>query len=97
MNRERRGPTVDEESSLDHEQFGCPMLTRNHGEVPRGIRRPGFRCSLGWALHDDSEVDRCREIETVPACWKAHPDRLLTLSPARASSSNGHTHAEQKT
>ncbi len=97
MNRERRGLTVDEEASPEDEQFGCPMLTRNHGEISHGIRRIGFRCSLGWALHDDSEVDRCRQIETVPACWKAHPDRLLTLSPASESSSNGLVHAAQKT
>jgi hypothetical protein len=96
MNREGRGPTMDDESSPEPEQFGCPMLMRDHGDAPRGIRRSGFRCSLGWALHDDSEVDRCRQVETVPACWKVQPDRLLTLSPARAPSSNGHTHAAQK-
>lgn len=96
MNREQRGTTVDLESSLEQELFGCPMLMRNHGESLRGIRLSGFRCSLGWALHDDGEVDRCREVETVPACWKVQADRVLTLSPARAESNNGHVHAGQK-
>jgi len=91
MNREARGSTIDQDSSLVEEKFGCPMLVRNHGEVPRGIRRPRYRCSLGWALHDEGEVDRCRDVESVPACWKVQPERVMTLSPARGSSSNGHS------
>lgn len=91
MNREKRGPIVEQDLVTEDERFGCPMLVRNHGEAPRGSQRSGYRCSLGWALHDITDVARCREIESVPACWKAQPERLMALSPARGVPSNGHT------
>jgi hypothetical protein len=91
MNRELRGSIIDHDVPSDEEKFGCPMLVRNHGDAPRGVRQSGFRCSLGWALHDKRDVERCGEVESVPACWKSQPERLMSLSPARGSSSNGHT------
>jgi hypothetical protein len=44
-----------------------------------------MRCSLGWALHGEIEVERCLATEAVIDCWKEHPERtpVVVLAPTR--------------
>lgn len=53
--------------------FGCPMLVRGHALVRAG-QRPLVRCSFGWALHGERELERCIATETSEQCWKAQED-----------------------
>ncbi|CAA9569428.1 MAG: hypothetical protein AVDCRST_MAG33-2366 [uncultured Thermomicrobiales bacterium] len=53
--------------------FGCPMLVRGHALVRAG-QRPLVRCSFGWALHGERELERCIATETSGQCWKARED-----------------------
>ena len=56
--------------------FGCPMLTRTRIGLPVTGGVPAPRCSLGWALHSESEAAYCLETPDLVQCWKAHPERL---------------------
>ena len=53
--------------------FGCPMLVRGHARVRVG-QRPLVRCSFGWALHGERELERCIATDTSERCWKARED-----------------------
>lgn len=63
------------ESTLECEEirFGCSMLS----QVRLRARNPGalaqMRCSLGYALHSDDDVAKCRAVEGPGDCWKAAP------------------------
>jgi hypothetical protein len=52
------------------------MLTRGHRSHPVDAQQPLMRCELGWALHNEVEVQRCRATEAVMDCWKVHPERI---------------------
>lgn len=80
MSRERRRLFPEEEQTAEPGRFGCPMLVRAHCGPLRGRVEPVFRCSLGWALHGDDDVMRCRAIDTVPDCWKMHPERFPAVA-----------------
>ncbi len=90
MSRERRRLFLEEEQTAEPGRFGCPMLVRAHCGPLRGGREPVFRCSLGWALHGEEDVSRCRATDAVPDCWKVHPERF----PAVAESEVSITHNE---
>ncbi len=53
--------------------FGCPMLVRGHAIVRVG-QRPLVRCSFGWALRGEREIERCMATDTSERCWKASED-----------------------
>lgn len=53
--------------------FGCPMLVRGHALVRVG-QRPLVRCSFGWALHGEREIERCMATDSSERCWKASED-----------------------
>jgi hypothetical protein len=81
MSRERRRLfPEEEEQTAEPGRFGCPMLVRAHCGPLRGRVEPVFRCSLGWALHGNDDVMRCRATDTVPECWKVHPERFLAVA-----------------
>jgi len=80
MSRERRQLFLEEEQTAEPGHFGCPMLVRAHCGPLRGRVEPVHRCSLGWALHGKDDVTRCRETDSVPACWKVHPERFLAVA-----------------
>jgi hypothetical protein len=65
------------------------MLTRGHRAHPLDANRPMIRCSLGWALHGDVDVQRCQAIEIVSDCWKIHPERtpIVVLAPTAGADS----------
>ena len=86
MSRERRSLFLAEESTAEPGRFGCPMLVRAHCGPLRGRAEPVYRCSLGWALHGEVEVARCRATDAVPDCWKAHPERFEALAAAEEAS-----------
>ncbi len=75
MSRERRRLFDEEDESAEPGHFGCCMLTRLHFAPRSGQRVRTMRCSLGWALHDDLEVARCRATDSLVDCWKVHPER----------------------
>src|SRR5262245_52706190 len=85
MSRERRRLFHEEESPVEPGRFGCPMLTRGHRSHPVNANQPMMRCSLGWALHGEIDVERCLATESVTDCWKEHPGRtpMVALLPAR--------------
>jgi hypothetical protein len=56
--------------------FGCPMLTRTRLGLPVTGGAPAPRCSLGWAVHSETEASYCLETPDLVQCWKAHPERL---------------------
>ena len=80
MSRERRLLLIEEEQSAEPGRFGCPMLVRAHCGPWRGRAEPVYRCSLGWALHDEDELRRCRLTNIVNDCWKVHPERLPAMA-----------------
>jgi hypothetical protein len=80
MSRERRLLLFQEEQLAEPGRFGCPMLVRAHCGHLRGRTDPLYRCSLGWALHGESDVMRCRVTDVVTDCWKVHPERLPTMT-----------------
>lgn len=79
MSRERRPLFQEEEPEAAPGRYGCPMLVRAHY-----ARQPGdlpvMRCSLGWALHDEPEVARCRATDVLTDCWKVHPERTPVVA-----------------
>jgi hypothetical protein len=85
MSRERRRLFHEEESPVEPGRFGCPMLTRGHRSHPVYANEPIRRCSLGWALHGEMDVQRCLATEAVIDCWKEHPERtpMVVLRTAR--------------
>jgi len=85
MSRERRRLFHEEESPAEPGRFGCPMLTRGHRTHPVRAGQPMMRCCLGWALHDELDVERCLATEAVIDCWKEHPERtpVVVLKPAK--------------
>ena len=74
--------------------FGCPMLVRGHALVRAG-QRPLVRCSFGWALHGERELERCMATDTSQQCWKAGEDHgavheaafVASQSPKRRAAS----------
>lgn len=75
MSRERRRLFDEEDESAEPGHFGCSMLSRARCTSRPGVRLQLMRCSLGWALHDDLEVARCRATDSLTDCWKLHPER----------------------
>jgi hypothetical protein len=75
MSRERRPLFLEEEPSAEPGRYGCPMLVRTRFFLSADAARPVMRCSLGWALHGELDVARCRVTESVTDCWKVHPER----------------------
>ena len=80
MSRERRRLLFQEELLAEPGRFGCPMLVRAHCGRLRGGTEPVYRCSLGWALHGENDIMRCRATDVVTDCWKVHPERLPAMS-----------------
>lgn len=64
-------PVGSDEATLGG--FGCPMLVRGHALVRAG-QRPLVRCSFGWSLHTERELERCIATDTSERCWKARED-----------------------
>ena len=87
MSREQRRLFQEEESPVEPGRFGCPMLNRGHRSHPVDARLPIIRCSIGWAIHGDIEVQRCQATESVTDCWKAHPERtpMVVLTPTEST------------
>ena len=75
MSRELRRLFDEEDDSAEPGRFGCSMLGRGRFACRPGSRVQTMRCSLGWALHNDLEVARCRATESLTDCWKVHPER----------------------
>jgi|GEM_PF-889274 len=79
MGRERRPLFPEEESMAEPGNFGCPMLIRPHHDLG-GRSVPTMRCALGWALHNEAEIDRCAATGSVVECWKVDP-ALIEVVP----------------
>lgn len=65
----------EEEPTAEPGRFGCPMLMRAHRMIPPRGTMPNWRCSVGWAVHNDDEAERCLAVDAVIDCWKNHPER----------------------
>jgi hypothetical protein len=91
MSRELRRLFLQEEPSAEPGRYGCPMLSRGHRPHPIDPNRPLMRCSIGWAIHDDEDVQRCLATEAVTDCWKVHPERMpiAVLAPAAPAPAPG--------
>lgn len=85
MGRERRALFLTEEAVAEPGRFGCPMLVRPHHDLAPE-RTPRMRCSLGWALHNESEIARCIETAAVSDCWKTTPEAIVVIPPATGAS-----------
>ncbi|CAA9563780.1 MAG: hypothetical protein AVDCRST_MAG70-1875 [uncultured Thermomicrobiales bacterium] len=79
MDQERRSLFPEEEAVAEPGIYGCPMLIRPHHDLG-GRRVPTMRCALGWALHDEGEIDRCARTGSVAECWKVDP-ALIEVVP----------------
>lgn len=85
----RTAPTDDEpESGL----FGCPMLAPVHWDGAREAGVPTRRCLIGWSLHDELAIARCRATHAVVDCWKAHPERTPIVALDGASTGHHAAH-----
>lgn len=63
---------------------GCSMLSRIRLRPRNPQAFATMRCSLGWALHDDSEVAKCLAAEGPGECWKtAHNWRVAPAESPR--------------
>ena len=54
-------------------RFGCSMLSqfRLRPHNPKALAP--MRCSLGYALHSEDDVAKCRAVEGPGDCWKTAP------------------------
>lgn len=50
-----------------------------------------MRCSLGWALHNEPEIERCIETVNVAGCWKTAPEAIVVIPPATGATSGQRT------
>jgi hypothetical protein len=73
MGRPQRPASRQEEDAAEAVRFGCPMLYRARTISATGL--PAWRCHLGWAIHDEEELARCLETESVEECWRMHLER----------------------
>lgn len=71
--------TLDEFSVPDGMTFGCPMLTRTRLGMPFAGGNHVARCSMGWALHGESEALLCMRTPDLLDCWKEHPEKEAEL------------------
>ena len=74
ISRPQRPASSPREDEAEAVRFGCPMLYRARTVPAPGI--PPWRCHLGWAIHNEEELARCREPESVEECWRIHLERL---------------------
>ena len=84
------GAGFDSTPECDEIRFGCSMLSqiRLRGRHARALAP--MRCSLGYALHSDEDVARCRAVEGPGDCWKAIPSwRVATIEPRAPERENG--------
>ena len=69
----RKGTGFETALEGDEIRFGCSMLSqirlRSHNP---GTLAP-MRCSLGYALHSEDDVAKCRAVEGPGDCWKTAP------------------------
>jgi hypothetical protein len=79
--------TLDEFSTPGGMEFGCPMLTRTRIGLPFAGGRHVPRCSMGWALHGESEALLCMRTPDLLDCWKEHPEREAELRASDATES----------
>jgi hypothetical protein len=107
MSREERPSRLESASGLESAQkgtgfestpeceeirFGCSMLS----QVRLRSLKPGtlapMRCSLGYALHSEDDVAKCRAVEGPGDCWKTAPSwRVAAPGPEpRARERNRH-------
>lgn len=71
--------TLDEFSVPGGMTFGCPMLTRTRLGMPFAGGNHVPRCSMGWALHGESEALLCMRTPDLLDCWKEHPEKEAEL------------------
>gem|GEM_PF-2837246 len=68
-----RGTGFETTPECEEIRFGCSMLSqirlRSHNP---GTLAP-MRCSLGYALHSEDDVAKCRSVEGPGDCWKTAP------------------------
>jgi hypothetical protein len=68
-----RGTGFESAPECEEIRFGCSMLSqirlRSHNS---GTLSP-MRCSLGYALHSEDDVTKCRSVEGPGDCWKTAP------------------------
>ena len=69
----RQGTGFESTPECEEIRFGCSMLSqiRLRSHNPRTLAP--MRCSLGYALHSDDDIARCRAVEGPGDCWKAAP------------------------
>ncbi len=79
MSHERRRLFFEEEPLAEPGRYGCPMLFRTRFYPSSRAAGPAMRCALGWALHNEVEVARCRATDAVTDCWKVHPERTPVI------------------
>lgn len=83
MGSARRGLGFDLAPGAESIQFGCSMLSRVRLRLDSPNALAPMRCSLGYALHSDEEVERCMGVEGPADCWKTSQSwRVPTDEPA---------------
>ena len=90
MESARQGTGFESTPECEEIRFGCSMLSwirlRSHSArtlVP-------MRCSLGYALHSEDDVARCRAGEGPGDCWKAAPSWRVAAPEPRARDKERH-------
>ncbi len=71
--------TLDEFTVPAGMTFGCPMLSRTRLGMPFAGGNRVARCSMGWALHGESEALLCMRTPDLLDCWKEHPEKEAEL------------------
>lgn len=69
----RTGTGFESTPECEEIRFGCSMLSqvRLRSHSPRTLAP--MRCSLGYALHSEADIAKCRAVEGPGDCWKAAP------------------------
>lgn len=67
----RRGMGFDSVPEVESIRFGCSMLSRVRLRLDDPQALATMRCSLGFALHSDADVERCMGVESPAECWKS--------------------------
>ncbi len=73
MESAQTGTGFESTPECEEIRFGCSMLSQVRLRLHNPRILAPMRCSLGYALHSEDDVAKCRAVEGPGDCWKAAP------------------------
>jgi hypothetical protein len=73
MESAQMGTGFESTPECEEIRFGCSMLSQIRLRLHNPRTLAPMRCSLGYALHSEDDVAKCRAVEGPGDCWKTAP------------------------